>query len=465
MRVLLKKKYVSIVLVLSLLIVMFAGCGDSVADSDVQSIDSQDVQTSASDSAEQPETQDEADMGEASESAADADGEEMGADAVEVFNEQNVSISIGSVETEDGQVCFTMYFKNSGTERRIVFGKEVLINGSAIAGSEFENHDATGYMTSSSMSAHMDGGEEVWALTTIEMENFKSGDPVQIDFELEITNDDLDTLATSFLEFGISADGEILQGDELTALGLAPSLNIEPETFPETVVFDQEGVKITAEGFTFNENNERVIHLTIVNGSSSDVKVRGNDAAVDGYVVSIFGGEAEAAAGETVSADFYLDQDGLDLAGIFTIHEISTSWHVSGDAIDEPMPSSEMVASETDGESVIQEQDVSSFVQLHNADGIVVIAEPQAYENEWGDGRLHVLVENDTEDLLEVSPIVERATGGSTSGYCHVYPHTKLWVELRVYEGDTYFVRVENANDWYNKERLFETETTEVVMS
>ena len=452
------RKAAAVIVWIALTAVLLSGCGRSPADS----------ADSGADRSELTETAETWDAGtdpkEESEGAEEAKSEETDADKVEVLNEQNVSVCIGSGKTGDGLAEFTVYFSNTGSEKRIVFGEALMINGEEAVDPVVESHDANSYSTSSSLFAYLDGGEDVWSVVTIQAEGVRPGDAAQIDFKLEIEDDDDNTLATVIVEFGTGADGEVLLGEDLAALGLAPSMIVDAETFPETVFFDQNGVKVTGEGFTFNAERERVIHLTIANNTSSDIELWPNNAIVDGYVVYLNGGNVDVPAGETVSAEFGFNEMELALTGITSIHDISMSWYIRGDELDNSSDPTDMVSAVTDAESVMKERDTSLFVELYNADGIRVSAEPESHKDRWDDNRLDILFENDTEELLATNTILHLAGGGTRDSSDKLYPHSKHWEEITVHEGDTYYVRVSKANDGHIMEKIVETEETEVMI-
>ena len=390
------------------------------------------------------------------ESGESLDSEETVVNKQSLLREEDVDISVADAQVSDGQVRFSLYFSNTGTEERFVSGNELLVNGTPVTDLVVEEHiseDITG--TRSAVSSYLESGKETWAVITIEKDDVKSGDIVRIDYEMQISDEEGVPLATKYLEFGIAADGEILLGEDLEALDLGQSRNIEAETFPETVFYDNNSVRILGEGFTLDGENERVMQLTVENNASFDVSVRGNVAVVDGYEVPVHGRDMLVPAGETASGEFKLYQKALKMAGIHSIHDMTMSWHISGEGIDRLENPTGMVSVTTDKESAIDERDTSSFMELHNADSIVVKIDPQRYTDEWGSDHMYILWENNTENILDIEDIVERSGGSVTSGGADLYPHSKLWDEIDVAAGDVYFVRATRKEGW---ERIFESE-------
>lgn len=437
------RKIMRDVFVFMLMASLLAGCGASSANS-----------RGGSESKETTSTV-EASFIEA-ESGESLDSEETVVNKQSLLREEDVDISVADAEVSDGQVGFSLYFSNTGTEERLVHGYELLVNGTPVTDLVVEEHiseDITD--TRSAVSSFLESGKEMWVIITIQKDDVKSGDIVRIDYEMEISGEEGVPLVTKYLEFGIAADGEILLGEDLEALDLGQSRNIEAETFPETVFYDNNSVLILGEGFTLNGENERVMQLTVENNASFEVSVRGNIAVVDGYQIPIHGQDMVVPAGETTSGEFKLHQKALKIAGIHSIHEMTMSWHISGEGIDRSENPAGMVSVTTDKESAIDERDTSSFMELHNADGIVVKIDPQRYTDEWGSDHMYILWENNTENLLDIEDIVERSGGSVTSGGADLYPYSKMWGEIDVAAGDVYFVRATRKEGW---ERIFESE-------
>ena len=291
------------IIVLMLMASLLAGCGSSSANS---AGNAGGKETAAA--AESSETSEiEAKSGKAagsSESEIETESEETAVNKESILKEADVDISVADAQVSDGQVGFTLYFSNTGSDHRSVYDGELLVNGTPVTDPVVEEHDAFGaYSTTSSTSAYLDSGEESWSALTMQVDNVKSGDTVRIDYEMQFNDGDGNTLVTKYLEFGITADGEILLGEDLEALNLAPSRNIEAENFSEVVFYDNHDIRIKGEGFTLSGDNERIIHLTVENNASFEVSVRGNVAVVDGYLINIGGYEQAVPAGETASGE------------------------------------------------------------------------------------------------------------------------------------------------------------------
>ncbi len=395
----------------------------------------------------------------APEDTSEGEIEETG-EKTELFNDQDVSVSVGFGKTEDGQVSFTLYFDNSAEEMRIISGNRFMINGEQAGDPKVKGDDGT----TSDLISVLSEGESDRRGITFDDDGISSGDAVQIDFELQVSDDAIMALAAKTVEFGIDGDGNILLGDELKALGLAPPMAVEAETFPEMILFDQGGLKITGEGIIRDEENRRNIKLTVENGTSSEVEVRGYSAVLDGYDVSLPGEKVKAAPGETASGELWFMKNELEIQGIYSIHDISMSLVIEGDAVENSGKPTELVSAATDKESSVNERDASGLEEIYSADGIVIRGEPQAHQDANGSWQLAFLYENDTDDLIQIELAHREADGGGGRDYTYLFPHTKHWEENSVDSGSSYFMRVGLVKDQYNMELLAETEETEVVI-
>ena len=235
------------------------------------------------------------------------------------------------------------------------------------------------------------------------------------------------------------------------------------EVFPETVLMDQDGVKVTVEGFTVNEYDERVLNVTVTNNTSSEVETSGITLIADGNLI-MTRGYVEAPAGSTVSEEYVVNAKNLEDAGIVSIHELSMVFTVTGDDLGESSEFTDTVSVVTDTESVVNERDMSLFQELHNEDGIVVLVESKARMDQFGSPEYLLLLENNTDDTLLFEPILQLSDGHTRAGYSLLPPHTKLTLSNNVQEGDTCAVRVSLVHGKYDIEKLFETDEVTVEM-
>ena len=72
------------------------------------------------------------------------------------------------------------------------------------------------------------------------------------------------------------------------------------EVFPETVLMDRDGVKVTVEGFGLGEYGDKTITATVTNNTSADIEATAIEIIADGNII-MAQGRVDAPAGQTVS--------------------------------------------------------------------------------------------------------------------------------------------------------------------
>ena len=235
------------------------------------------------------------------------------------------------------------------------------------------------------------------------------------------------------------------------------------EVFPETVLMDRDGVKVTVEGFGLGEYGDKTITATVTNNTSADIEATAIEIIADGNII-MAQGRVDAPAGQTVSGEYELRSHDLINAGIVSIHEMSMRMHIDGDDLGDSSGYTDTVSVVTDTESVATERDMSLFQELYNEDGIVALVESTARKNEIGDFEYLILFENNTDDTLLLEPILHLASGDTRVGYNKIPPHAKISISNGAHEGDTCLVRVSLVHGEHDHEKLFETDEVAIQL-
>ena len=235
------------------------------------------------------------------------------------------------------------------------------------------------------------------------------------------------------------------------------------EVFPETVLMDRDGVKVTVEGFGLGEYGYKTITATVTNNTSADIEATAIEIIADGNII-MAQGRVDAPAGQTVSGEYELRSHDLINAGIVSIHEMSMRMHIDGDDLSDSSGYTDTVSVVTDTESVSTERDMSLFQELYNEDGIVALVESTARKNEIGDFEYLILFENNTDDTLLLEPILHLASGNTRVGYNKIPPHAKITISNSAHEGDTCLVRVSLVQGEHDQEKLFETDEVAIKL-
>lgn len=235
------------------------------------------------------------------------------------------------------------------------------------------------------------------------------------------------------------------------------------EVFPETVLMDRDGVKVTVEGFGLGDYGDKTITATVTNNTSADIEATAIEIIADGNII-MAQGRVDAPAGQTVSGEYELRSYDLSNAGIVSIHEMSMRMHIDGDDLSDSSGYTDTVSVVTDTESVATERDMSLFQELYNEDGIVALVESTARKNEIGDFEYLILFENNTDDTLLLEPILHLASGNTRVGYNKIPPHAKITISNSAHEGDTCLVRVSLVRGEHDQEKLFETDEVAIQL-
>ena len=190
----------------------------------------------------------------------------------------------------------------------------------------------------------------------------------------------------------------------------AETVAAKVEVFPETVLMDQDGIKVTVKGFDLDEYGERNMTVTMTNDTPSEIEAYGIEMIADGRFV-IGQGSIVVPAGATVSEKYTLSDSDLKKAGIISIHDLSMRLEIRGDGLSDSPLSTDTVSVVTDTESEVAERDMSLFQELYNEDGVVVWLESKAHYDEFGDTESLILVQNSTDNTLLIEPILSREDG------------------------------------------------------
>ena len=243
----------------------------------------------------------------------------------------------------------------------------------------------------------------------------------------------------------------------------AETVAAKVEVFPETILMDQDGIKVTVKGFDLDEYGERNMTVTMTNDTPTEIEAYGIEMIADGRFV-IGQGSIVVPAGATVSEKYTLSDSDLKKAGIISIHDLSMRLEIRGDGLSDSPLSTDTVSVVTDTENEVAERDMSLFQELYNKDGVVVWLESKAHHDEFGDTESLILVQNSTDNTLLIEPILSREDGRTTAGYNIVPPHVEYTISNYVNEGDTCYVRISLVRGKHDFDELYETDEIDIKM-
>lgn len=171
------------------------------------------------------------------------------------------------------------------------------------------------------------------------------------------------------------------------------------ETIDETVLFEQDGVKVTATEIVNDPIWGKGIKVLIENNSNKNVAVQCNTIVVNNYMINdLF--SSEVAAGKKSNETITLLTTNIDEAGINTIAEINISFHVIDSESYDTLFDTEEVTIKTSAYGTVEQPALDSGKELLNTDGIRIVGKYVTEGSIWGAGVLLFMENNSDEDII-----------------------------------------------------------------
>ena len=162
----------------------------------------------------------------------------------------------------------------------------------------------------------------------------------------------------------------------------------------EQVLYDQDGLKITAKEYTSDDIWGDGIKVLIENDTDQDIMLSCDALIVNDYMIhDLFA--SEIAAGKKANETIYLSSSELKAAGIDTVGRIEIYFHGSDTATFDTLFEKEHAVIET---SAVDEMDTKANddgMELYNEDGIRIVGKTVDENSFWGAAIL-LYIENDS---------------------------------------------------------------------
>lgn len=206
----------------------------------------------------------------------------------------------------------------------------------------------------------------------------------------------------------------------------------------EQVLFDQDGVKITATSLTSGENYyyDAKLNLLIENNTDRTIGVKVEDCAINGFIIygSLF---SEITSGKKANDSISFYESDLTQNGISEIGEIQVSFEIFDYDSYDTIATSDLITIETSAFGTTNNDQERGTV-LYEQDGIVISYYGQFEKSEYGDYELSVLVENNTDKMVNVSIDDVSVNGFMNNGYLYSYllPNTKENTTIEINDSD-----------------------------
>lgn len=191
-------------------------------------------------------------------------------------------------------------------------------------------------------------------------------------------------------------------------------------TISETVVYEADGIKVTATGYEDGWMGPEVTFL-LENTTQKNVLITTKSVSVNGYMTPLSSLYAEVAAGKKANESMSLMTSELEKSGIETVADIQFYLKVSDGDTWEELATSDLITLSTSASGMTQSVDDSGEA-LYDEGGIRVVCKGLKQDLVW-DGTVVFYMENSSGQ-----PITVYAENVSVNGFME---STSLWADLR----------------------------------
>lgn len=182
------------------------------------------------------------------------------------------------------------------------------------------------------------------------------------------------------------------------------------ETIEETVLIDQNDVRITAKEIVDDPIWGKGIKVLIENNSYGNVGVQCNTIVVNNYMITdLF--SSTVAAGKKDNETINLLSSGLEEAGIDTISEVNISFHIYDADSYETLFDTDEVTLKTSAYGTVEQPVMDEGKELMNEKGVRIVGRYVTEESIWGAGIL-LFIENTSD-----SDIIAQCDNMSINGF------------------------------------------------
>lgn len=179
----------------------------------------------------------------------------------------------------------------------------------------------------------------------------------------------------------------------------APEPQAAEVTLAETVLYDGDGVRITATGLDTGGLMGPELALRIENGAAQNLVVQPVWCTVNGYMMSdLF--SADVAAGKTANESFYFPSASLARCGVDMVAEISLQLKIIDGGTYQTLTTTDPVTLQTSAAGSYTQTYDDSGEEIYNANGVRVVAQ-QMTEDLFGQN-LCFYVENTSDRAVVV---------------------------------------------------------------
>ena len=234
-------------------------------------------------------------------------------------------------------------------------------------------------------------------------------------------------------------------------------------TIEEQVLFEQDGIVVTAKEYVTDRIWGDGIKLLIENNSDKDVTVGCSALIVNNYMISdLF--VAGVAAGKKANEVMYLSSEELKAAGIDSVGQIEVYFHVYDTDTYDTLFDTEGIMLQTSANEYMDTTPNDVGMELYNADGIRIVGKTLDENSFWGTAIL-LYCENSSGKNISIS-VEEMSVNGFMMNPLFtttIYDGKMAVEDITVFSSDLEENGIEKIEDVELKFHIYDAETYDTI--
>lgn len=219
-----------------------------------------------------------------------------------------------------------------------------------------------------------------------------------------------------------------------TTTATTTAKSVSDITIPETVLFDEYGIKVTAIEYIVDEIWGPEIKVLIENNSDKEIGVSGDNIIINNYMMYC-GLSETVSAGKKSNTMLRISEEELGKAGITSIGEIIVKFHIYDPETYHTVYESDEVAIKTSAFDSMKITPQDNGMEIYNADGIRIVAKYVTENGLWGSGVALYLENTSTSDvLIQCDDVSVNGFMVSSSMSCNVNAGRMAMDEITIYQ-------------------------------
>ena len=234
-------------------------------------------------------------------------------------------------------------------------------------------------------------------------------------------------------------------------------------TIDEQILFEQDGIVVTAKEYVTDKIWGDGIKLLIENNSDKDVTVGCNALIVNNYMISdLF--VSGVAAGKKANEVMYLSSEELEAAGIDSVGQIEVYFHVYDSNTYETLFDTECITIQTSEYEHMDTTPNDVGMELYNADGIRIVGKTVDENSFWGTAIL-LYCENSSGKNISIS-VEEMSVNGFMMNplfTATIYDGKMAVEDITIFSSDLEENGIEKIEEVELKFHIYDAETYDTI--